>query len=654
MYTCKYPHLFQPLKIGKVTFRNRIFAAPTGLFWADPAHRPLYETRAFNERKAMGGCASVCVGDVMVDGKHANHGRFEMAMDDPELYPALNRLAMDISRHGAVPTIEMFHGGAAAAVSYNDGYDIYGPQDEEVTGALGQRVTKAKGATREIMDQIIEKHVNAAQVAVRCGFGMIFLHAGHGFLLHEFLSPTLNHRTDEYGGCFENNIRFPMEVVKAVREAVGPDVPIEMRISGSEVYEGGYDISYGCKIAEAFDGIVDIIHVSCGSHEDSRVFTVTHPSMFLADACNVKYAAEIKKHVKKSYVATVGALSDPEILEEIIASGKADIVELGRGLICDPELPNKARQGRDEEILKCCRCLTCFSSLIGHGQIACALNPEIVDAHERKFERTAPKKKKVLVAGGGVGGMEAAKICAKRGHDVILCEKSDALGGIMRCEENVPFKKHIKEYLEQQAMYVNKAENIEVRLNTPVTPELAAEIEPDVIICSIGAKSAKPAIPGIEKTVDVTEVFADPAKAGKKTVILGGGLAGAELAVYLRDLGVPSTLVEMGPRPNVGDNMLHGMALGIELASPLITKLFGTKVVEVGDGTVTVEGPEGTKVLEADTVVCALGQESVTEETEALRFAAPEFFQIGSCLTPGTIYEATRLAYNIAIDIGER
>ncbi len=211
------------------------------------------------------------------------------------------------------------------------------------------------------------------------------------------------------------------------------------------------------------------------------MFTVTHPSMFLEDGVNVKYAAEIKKHVRKSKVATVGALSDPAMLEEIIATGKADIVELARGLICDPDLPNKAREGRDEEIVTCIRCFTCFSNLIVHGQIVCALNPEIGDESEQKFTRAPAKRKKVLIAGGGIAGMEAAATCARRGHEVILCEKSDRLGGVLRCESGVPFKKHLHKYLNRQADRVAR-ENVDVRLNTEVTKELAGQLAPDVLI----------------------------------------------------------------------------------------------------------------------------------------------------------------------------
>ena len=636
-------------------FRNRIFASPTGMFYADVLHRPIDETNCYYERKAKGGAASVCVGDATVDAAHGAHGAFSIHMEDEGIYPALNKLSSMISRHGAVATLEMFHAGSAASVSYAAGNDIYGPQAETVEGALGQAPVQVKALTPEIMKIIIDKHVAGALKAKASGFGMVTLHFAHGFLMHQFMSPTLNHRTDEYGGSFENRMRFPLAAIKAVRAALGEKFPIELRISGSEVYEGGYDVDYGCKIAGEFDGIADLIHVSAGSHEDARVFTVTHPSMFLEDGVNVKYAAKIKQHVKHSKIATVGALSSPELLEEIIASGKADVVEMARGLICDPDIPNKARQGRDDEIVNCIRCFTCFSSLIVHGQIVCALNPEIADESEQKFTRPQATPKKVLIAGGGAAGMEAAATCAARGHEVILCEKSDRLGGVLRCEDDVPFKTHLREYLYGQERRMERA-GVDIRMHTAVTKELAESIAPDVILYAGGSQQSIPNIAGIGggNVVKVTDAYAAPEALGKRVVILGGGLAGCELAIYLGGLGREVTVLEMQPRLGFGDNILHGQAVGIELNRVNATLAMNTRVTEITDAGVWGESDAGKTFFEADSVVLALGFAPKYAEADELRFCAPEFHQIGDSLAVNSIYEATRTAHHIALDIGER
>jgi 2,4-dienoyl-CoA reductase-like NADH-dependent reductase (Old Yellow Enzyme family)/NADPH-dependent 2,4-dienoyl-CoA reductase/sulfur reductase-like enzyme len=653
MYQCKYPDLFSSVMLGNVLFRNRIFASPTGVFYADPLHRPLYEAMCYYERKAKGGAASVCVGDATVDGAHGAHGAYSILMEDEGLSPALNKLAMTINRHGAVAALEMFHAGSAASVSYNAGNDIYGPQDEVVSGALGHPPVHVRAMTRDIMDMVADKHVAGVLKAKACGFGMVTLHFAHGFLMHQFMSPTLNHRTDEYGGSFENRMRFPLEVLRAVRAAVGPKFPIEVRISGSEVYDGGYDIDYGCRIAAELDGIADLIHVSAGSHEDARVFTVTHPSMFLEDGVNVKYAAEIKKHIKYSKVATVGALSDPELLQEIIASGKADVVEMARGLICDPDLPDKARDGRADEITRCVRCFTCFSSLLTHGQIVCALNPEIADEAEQKHARPPAKPRRVLVAGGGVAGMEAAIVCAGRGHEVTLCERSDKLGGVLRCEDGVPFKRHLREYLDQQAARVRKS-GARVMLNTAVTKALAEKIAPDVIIAAIGASPAPLKITGGELAATAEDIYISPEKAGRRVVILGGGLVGCELAVYLGNLGREVTVLELLPGPGFGDNILHGQAVGIELDRAGVKLHFGVKADEITQDGVWGESGNGRTFFECDTVISAVGLTPLLAEAEELRFAAPYFYQIGDCLAPKNIYEATRAARQIALDVGER
>ena len=659
MYECKYPNLFSPITLGDTVFRNRVFASPTGVFYSDVHHRPVIETMSFYERKAKGGAASVCIGDAMVDGGHM-HGSYSLALDSPDVMPVMNKLSSMISRHGAVATIEMFHPGSAATVP--DGREVYGPQDELVYGPFGGPPVKVTALTRDKMENIIAKHAEAAKKAKEFGFGMIMLHGAHGFLIHQFMSPTLNHRTDEYGGSFENRMRFPLEIIAAMRGAVGPKFPIEMRISGSEVYEGGYGVDYGCRIAEALDGFVDLIHVSAGSHEDARVFTVTHPSMFLEDGVNVKYAAEIKKHVKKSKVATVGALSDPALLEEIIASGKADVVEIARGILCDPDLPNKAREGRADEIIPCVRCLTCFSSLIRRGQIVCALNTEIENASERKYAPNPASRKKVLIAGGGIAGLEAAVTCADRGHKVILCEKTAALGGVLRCEDNVPFKKHLREYIDLQVRKVGERD-IEVRLETEVTKKLADELAPDAIIAALGSKPLVPDIPGIDgpNVVAAADVYTDPGKAGDKVAILGGGLVGTELAIYLADLGRDVTVIEMLPNYNAGDNFLHGMAVGIELERAGVKLALGTQVIGidargvVGEsaGASPGDGSGMKKLFEADTVVNALGMAPRRDAADELRFCAPVFHQIGDCLAVKTIREATTMAHQAAMSIGE-
>ena len=654
MYECPYPHLFTPIVLAGQLFKNRIFASPTGLQHNHYGNHPINETINYYERKAIGGAASVCIGDAMVDSEIALANGNHILLDDTTGRPHLNKLSEAIRRHGAVASMEMSHGGNAARISYGQGHKIYGPVESESPGAFGQPI-HAYAMDDEIIRRTIRKHAEAAAFAKACGFGMITLHGGHGWLLHQFMSPITNTRTDEWGGSFEKRMRFPLAVIQAIRDAVGSAFPIEIRLSGSEVFEGGYDVEYGIRIAQALAGKVDLLHISAGSHEVAEVFTVTHPSMFLEDGVNVKYAAEIKKHVSTP-VATVGALSDPELLEEIIASGKADVVELARGLICDPDLPRKAREGRQEEIVKCMRCFTCFSSLMTRGQICCALNPEICNEADVKFEKPAPEPRTVLVAGGGIGGMQAALTAAARGHKVILCEKTGQLGGVLLCEEKVPFKKHLGEYLQHQALMISREKNIDVRLNTEVTPALARELQPDVIVAALGARPAIPPIPGIDgPNVTVAEkVYMEPDKVGKKLVILGGGLVGCELAIFMAGLGREVTILEMAPSLNSGTNLLQGSSINLEIKRLGIDVRLNTKVTKVTSEGVTGEGKDGEAFFPADTVVCALGMKPNREEAAALALCAPEYHVLGDCVIPATVYQATNAAYFEALDIGKK
>jgi NADPH-dependent 2,4-dienoyl-CoA reductase/sulfur reductase-like enzyme len=352
-------------------------------------------------------------------------------------------------------------------------------------------------------------------------------------------------------------------------------------------------------------------------------------------------------------VATVGALSNPGVLEEIIASGKADVVEIARGLICDPDLPNKAREGRSHEIVTCMRCFTCFSNLILHGHIVCALNPGTGNEFELKNARPPAKRKKILVAGGGIAGMEAALTCAERGHEVILCEKNSELGGILKCERNVPFKKHLHEYLKQQTAKIAEAD-IVLRLDTAVTKGLADSIAPDAIIAAIGSKPLVPEIPGIDgaNVVSAEYLYRYPDRAGAKVIIMGGGLVGSELAIFLCGLGKDVTIMEMAPMLNAGDNILQGMAISNEVARLGIKLELGVKVTGIDGKGVLGESVSGLRLYEADTVVCAAGLVPLREEAEELRFCAPGFYQIGDCASPKNIYEATRVAHQVALDIG--
>lgn len=652
MSTCKYPHLFSPIVLGNTLFRNRIFASPTGYQNLNGDGYLNEGAAAYYERKAMGGAASVASFEGVVDGELGKGGATHICLDTPNIDRGLARIAHAVSNYGAVASLELQHTGMFANrdLSFfgaSSKGTAYGPVECELAGRIILPMNE------EIIDRTIKKYAAGASIAKRAGFGMVTVHAGHGWLLHQFLSPKTNTRNDKWGGSdIENRARLVVSICDAIRREVGPGFPIEIRISGSECYDGGFDLEEGIAIAKQLDGHVDLIHVSAGNHEVEEVFAVTHPSMFLEDGCNVKYAAEIKKHVRTP-VAAIGALSDPELMEEIIASGKADVVEMARQLMADPDFPNKIRSGNESKAKKCLRCLSCFSNELTHGEPYCALNPESGRELEVKYAFPVAVKKKVLVVGGGIAGMQAALTSSARGHDVILCEKNDGLGGVLRCEQDVYFKKNLDYYLNQQSKAVENS-NIDLRLNTKVTEEFAKKVNADVIIAAIGAKPVKPPIPGIEgdNVMSAQDAYLSTERVGNNVVILGAGLVGIELGLHLINMGKKVKIIEMTDHINDGGNFLHILGLKTEIKKVGLDIQFNTKAIEITTDGIVCENTNGDKVFTADTIIYAVGQNPLREESLSLNFCAGEFYQIGDCVTPRNITSANSEAYMVARNLG--
>jgi 2,4-dienoyl-CoA reductase-like NADH-dependent reductase (Old Yellow Enzyme family)/thioredoxin reductase len=655
---CKYPNLFKPLRLRGVMFRNRIFAAPTS--YKDSVRLGVQPPEVILQyaRRAKGGAAAVAVGMCHVDSKYGAMAVDSIRFDDKFQRHPLSSMTDAVRRYGAICTAELQHPGNCA--NRNDDGDppgiAYGPVDGLATGHLDLERYKDGRPYYEMPEEIIwytiGKFAESAAFAKACGFGMVMIHGGHGWLISQFLSPSINTRKDKWGGPdIENRSRICVEILKAVRKAVGPDFPIEMRISGSECYDGGYGIEEGIKFSRQVEDYVDLLHVSVGSHEVEAVYPVTHPSMFLPDGCNVRYAEEIKKHVKCK-VATVGGLGDPAQMEDIIASGKADVVEIARGLIADPDLPRKIREGREDSINTCMRCFSCFSDSVYIGKTFCAINPETCRESEFMFSVPPAKKKKVLIAGGGIAGMQAALTSAERGHDVILCEKADRLGGVLRCEENVPFKRKLADFIERQAKKVSDT-GIDIRLNTEVSQQYVAGEKPDVVIAALGARPVKPAIQGIDgaNVLGAEEAYIAPEKVGDTVAVIGAGLVGVELGIYLSMLGRKVSVIEMLGGITCS-NRMHHWAVKVEIVKYGIDMHFCTQTLEITSEGVRCKGPDGEKFLRADTVIYAIGLRPLWDETERLSLTAPEFYIVGDCMTPKNISNATSTAFAAARNIG--
>ena len=645
----KFPHLSAPITIGRVTFRNRIFSAPMGGtdIGNDGTIGP--KSAAFYELRGKGGAAAVTVSECMVhpetDGSHAYH------LDTAVLnsLAAATYCADGIRRHGAIPSLELSHSGMYAGTYMTDKTKQHGLVQWSASDCVRPDGVQVKALTREMIADIVASYGRVAGLAKRAGFEMIMVHGGHGWLINQFLSPMFNHRTDEYGGSLENRCRLAKEVLTAVREAVGPGFPIEFRLSGSELVEEGYDLAEGCRIARELEPYYDLLHVSAGTYQ--RTFGRTHPSMFVEHGVNVYLAAEIKKHIKKP-VATLGGLNDPAQCEEIIASGKADIVYMARALLADPFLPRKVMEGRDDEIVRCLRCFTCMAERAATSTRRCTVNPIIGREMEGDEVMPAPVKKKVLVAGGGPGGLYAAYTAARRGHRVILCEKEGELGGILKSEQALPFK---QEMYQLTATYEKFCRNtgVEIRLNTEVTPAYVEKEAPDALIIAVGSEPLVPPIPGLDgdNVVVVNNYYLEKDKVGEDVVVFGGGLAGCECAIHLGQEGKKVHLVEMRDELAPDANVRHRPLLLKEIEK-YVTVHTGCKGLEVRRDGILCETKDGEKILvPGSSVICALGQRSRSKVVEALRDTAPYTAVIGDASRVSTITNAVYWGYHAAKDI---
>ena len=644
----KYPHLFSPIRIGNIRLKNRIIAAPTSPSMITTEGHFTPEMIAYLEEKAKGGVAVVTYGESIVHSSTGKSHNKQLQLDSFGVKQGMAEAARAIHNAGAYANIQLSHGGKYGGLvsvgGDQDGCEVaYGPSHEMTPAG------EVQDMPRELIFEIIDSYRKGAKLCKDCGFDMVQVHAAHGWLFSQFLSPVMNQRTDEFGGSLENRARFLMMALDAVREGVGPRFPIEIRISGDDLTEIGLGMEDCVKVAQMVENKVDLYNVSCGNHEDPDMFCRTHPSAFYKRGVNVYLAAEIKKHVSKP-VACVGSLNDPAQMEEIIATGQADIVEIGRALLADPYLAKKALEGNADDITPCLRCYECFGETSKSETVKCTVNPTMGQQLPEKNRTAAPERlKKVLIAGGGPAGMEAAITAANRGHDVTLVEKNDKLGGNLYPAGAPYFKEDIIKLCKVMVKRVEEA-GVKVVLNTEVTPEYVECFNPDALFVAIGSNELRPPIKGMDLPHVIMAIDAElhPEKLGRKVAIMGGGLVGGEAAVSFHHEGKECAIIEMKNKVAEEVNSFYRGGLMPEIEKSA-TCYVNTKVKEIIPTGVLCEKDGEEFIVEADSVVCALGFRAPYDKVDALCDKVDEYYIIGDCKNVGQIYHATNEAYYAAM-----
>ena len=638
-----FPTLFSPAQIGNITFKNRIMKAPQSSGMNNMDGTVSERAIRYYRDQAAGGAGCIIVEYAYVDEIGSKSAHCHLGISNNEHIPGLAWLAENIREMGAVPAIQIEHCGrqkflgtqpicAPSAIPWPMLWNRYGVQ------AVPHELT-----IPEIKD-IVSAFGDAALRAKIAGFEMVEIHGAHGYLLTNFFSPTTNHRTDLYGGSLENRMRIYLEIARDVRAKVGPDFAVTIRLSGTDYEPDGFGIEDTIALAKALEAEgINAFHISGGDHH-TMIHQVTPMAI---PVCHNVWAAEaIKKEVSVPVIAS-GSITLPEYAEEILTSGKGDFIGLGRPLWADPEWPLKAEADRPEDIRPCIRCNEgCLErTFFQFKAVTCAVNPVISREGELKIT-PAPTKKQVAVIGGGPAGLEAARVAKLRGHDVTLFEEQERLGGLANEAAAPEFKSDIRPLIKYQITQLDKL-GIPVEQKRATAADLAKF---DAVICATGSTPAHPPIPGTDKKIatNALDIINEKVPCGQQVIVVGGGLVGTETALDLAEHGKKVTIVEALPQIMNDVATTDFLAYTERIAKTDMVVKASTKLVEVLDDGILVEGKQGQEKLTADTVILSLGFTPKQELYHELKAAGKEVYLVGDAVKPGKLFDAFHTAYRVA------
>lgn len=653
----KYPHIFEPMTIRRMTVKNRIVMTPMGTNYGEQNGEMSFLHINYYEQRAKGGTGLLIVENASVDSPQGSNGTTQLRIDQDNYIPRLFKLCETVHKHGSCIAIQINHAGASAQSARINMQPV---SASDVPSKAGGEIPRPLEKD-EIM-HIVKKYGEAAKRAQIAGFDAVEIHAGHSYLISQFLSPLTNKRTDEFGGSLENRARLAKLVIEEVRRQVGPFFPIFVRISADEFMEGGNTLDDCLDYLQYFQEEVDVFDVSAGLNGSIQYQIDAN---YLPDGWRSYMAKAVKERYGKPCM-TMGNIRNPQVAEDILARGDADLIGMGRGLIADPDWVNKVEFGDVCDIRKCISCnIGCAGNRIGINRpIRCTVNPNVPDGEEYKKHKIT-KPCNVVVIGGGTAGMEAACTAAEVGCTTFLLEKKPYLGGLAAEISKIPDKKRLADFPNYMIHRTNKLKNLFAFTNTDANVDFIKNLKPNIIVNATGSSPLLPPIPGLHENIDkeggkvasilnmINHVNDYPTDlTGKKVVVIGGGAVGLDVVEFFAPRGAEVSIVEMMPIIGNGIDPVSKVDMGTLMDKYHVNQMTNTALKEVREDNFLVEANGELKELPFDYGFVCLGMRAEQPILKDLRDAfeedgSIEIVNIGDSVRARRIIEGTEEGRNI-------